>query len=352
MNRAVLTITLATCASLVSTTAQAAAWNVPTNMRVVQKSNIDTSGRVYGNIQQAIDSISGASATNPFVVKVMPGVYDLGTGTLSMKPHVDVEGSGPENTIVTSSNNNVDGSTCTVGTVLMANDSAIRNIRVVNRAPALGGAYTTVAALVFNNVKAKAEHMTIMTGSDTAVGGQNNGACTYGPFADATLNDVTIEARNNSNGLTTAIIAMGGRLIVTNSKLSAFNAGGWCDVINDNTPYLESTTILINNTTIEGACGTAVAIYSNWNHIRISDSTLVLNVGASGSAVPFQASGGTELSMTSSRILVSGAPATYWFGSPDTVKIATTELPGDLSQFVGVKLVSDYDANFNPITNQ
>jgi pectin methylesterase-like acyl-CoA thioesterase len=95
----------------------------------------------------ALNSITNASATNPYVVKVMPGIYDLVTASLQMKEYVDLEGSGPENTIITSSNNNVDGGTCAVGTVLMANNSAIRNIKVVNTAPALGGDYIAVAAL-------------------------------------------------------------------------------------------------------------------------------------------------------------------------------------------------------------
>lgn len=42
----------------------------------------------------AVNSITDASASNPYLVKIEPGVYDLGSGTLNMKPHVDVQGSG------------------------------------------------------------------------------------------------------------------------------------------------------------------------------------------------------------------------------------------------------------------
>src|SRR4029450_4125676 len=44
-------------------------------------------------------SIGGASATNPYLLKIEPGVYDLRMRTLAMKPFVDVEGSGEAVTI-------------------------------------------------------------------------------------------------------------------------------------------------------------------------------------------------------------------------------------------------------------
>ncbi len=42
----------------------------------------------------ALSGITGASEANPYLLKVEPGVYDLGTGTLRMKSFVDIEGSG------------------------------------------------------------------------------------------------------------------------------------------------------------------------------------------------------------------------------------------------------------------
>lgn len=40
--------------------------------------------------------------SNPCLVKIMPGIYDLAGGTLSMRPYVDIEGSGEETTIIKS----------------------------------------------------------------------------------------------------------------------------------------------------------------------------------------------------------------------------------------------------------
>jgi len=48
-------------------------------------------------LRNAIDGITDASETNPYLVKIEPGIYNIGTTNLQMKSHVDIEGSG-ENT--------------------------------------------------------------------------------------------------------------------------------------------------------------------------------------------------------------------------------------------------------------
>jgi hypothetical protein len=45
-------------------------------------------------LRNALAGITSASATNPFLLKIEPGVYDLGSTPLSLKPFVDLEGSG------------------------------------------------------------------------------------------------------------------------------------------------------------------------------------------------------------------------------------------------------------------
>ncbi|HEV3459541.1 MAG TPA: hypothetical protein VHG32_23570, partial [Thermoanaerobaculia bacterium] len=40
----------------------------------------------------AVANITTNSSTNTWLVKVEPGVFDLGSGTLTMKDYVDVEG--------------------------------------------------------------------------------------------------------------------------------------------------------------------------------------------------------------------------------------------------------------------
>ncbi|RBP53123.1 glycosyl hydrolase family 28-related protein [Arenicella xantha] len=67
------------------------------NIVTVAKANGD-----FTNIQAAIDSISNASATNPYVVVIGPGQYDVAT-TIVAKEYVDITGSGQGTTIISGS---------------------------------------------------------------------------------------------------------------------------------------------------------------------------------------------------------------------------------------------------------
>ena len=74
----------------------------------------------------ALDGIIGASDADPWLIKIEPGIYDLGTDTLSMKPYVHIEGSGEEVvTTITSASE--------TGTVVfdgVANPGGLNNIMV------------------------------------------------------------------------------------------------------------------------------------------------------------------------------------------------------------------------------
>jgi pectin methylesterase-like acyl-CoA thioesterase len=66
------------------------------NVVVVAKSGGD-----FTDIAAAIGSITDASVTNPYLLKIMPGVYDIGINTIQMKEYVDIEGSGENSTKIT-----------------------------------------------------------------------------------------------------------------------------------------------------------------------------------------------------------------------------------------------------------
>lgn len=352
MKKTILLFTVLTSTVLFSTSVFAAAWNVPTNVRIVQKSNTDTTGRIYSTVQAALASIpttgtNAPSATNPYVVKVMPGVYDLGTASLQMKDYVDIEGSGPDSTVITSSNNNVDGGTCTVGTVLMANNSSIRHIQVINRAPDLNGAYTSIAALVFNNVTANAEGISVLTGSDTAAGGQNNGVCTYGTSAHAILNNVTVKTQN-LNGQSNPIQHMGGKVTLTNSKLAGFSTYGSVDIINNNNSASNPGTVTVMNSVLEGTCLTCglqgITADGGAFTTYISNSKITLNGNNMAIAAQY------DFFLENTKIVSNGS--TSYSVDPAKMKIVNSQLPGDRAGLNGARLTNNYDEDYSPIPNQ
>jgi len=67
------------------------------NVLVVSKSGGDFSDPV-----SAANSITDASANNPYLIKVMPGVYDSGPDGIVLPDYVDLEGSGENTTVLRS----------------------------------------------------------------------------------------------------------------------------------------------------------------------------------------------------------------------------------------------------------
>lgn len=71
------------------------------NLIVVAKSGGDFTDPVA-----AINSITDASASNPYVIKIFPGIYDLNGQQMSMKSYIDIEGSGENTTRIKGNINN------------------------------------------------------------------------------------------------------------------------------------------------------------------------------------------------------------------------------------------------------
>ena len=74
-----------------------------------------------------LDGLAGittASSNNPFLVKLEPGVYDVGATAVSMQPYVDVEGSGQDTTTITG--------TQSFQTIHPQSNSELRDVTVEN----------------------------------------------------------------------------------------------------------------------------------------------------------------------------------------------------------------------------
>jgi len=53
----------------------------------------------FTTVQAALDSITDATATKPYLIRIAPGVYETAT-RITTKDHVDIEGSGQDITII------------------------------------------------------------------------------------------------------------------------------------------------------------------------------------------------------------------------------------------------------------
>jgi hypothetical protein len=118
----------------------------------------------------AVNSITNASDANRFLVKVEPGIYDLGPLPLQMKPFVDIEGSGELSTRITG----VGGVDAFEGSTLHgSDDSELRFLTVQNT----GGPSQALAIAIYNSAAAlRMTHVTaeaVGNGADAAYGVYN-----------------------------------------------------------------------------------------------------------------------------------------------------------------------------------
>jgi hypothetical protein len=93
-----------------------------------------TDGGTY--LKEVLAAITAASATNGYLINLGPGVFDLGTASLTVPSHVDVAGSGQDRTTITSSvsgGSSVDGGSIpTAAPVELSAATTLRDLAVVN----------------------------------------------------------------------------------------------------------------------------------------------------------------------------------------------------------------------------
>jgi hypothetical protein len=188
----------------------------------------------FSNPVTAMDRIANwcgtPSEANPCLIKILPGIYDLGAGSLTMKPFVDIEGSGESTTVITGTN----GDTTLGGVVNGASNAEIRFLTVKNSRQA--SASGTAVAIANKSQSPKITHVTAITS------GALSAYAMYNSESSPILNNVTISASGIScNGMynTAASPVLN---TVTVSALCSFESFGIQNV-NSSAPKLNGVTI-------------------------------------------------------------------------------------------------------------
>ena len=216
------------------------------------------SGGDFTNPVDAMNAITDASATNPYLVKIMPGVYDIGGSSVQMKEYVDIEGSGENNTKITGIGVNL------AGVVRGDSNAEIRFLTVESK----GGSGITTA--IWNGLTSpKITNVTVkaLCAANTNYGIYNGG--------NAIMTNVISEASGGSYDIG---IYTGGAPVMKNvtaegdSYLGLLINGGSPVItdakINNGSAIFSSTSAVMRNVTIEAG------IYNDGGYTVIMDSII------------------------------------------------------------------------------
>ena len=205
-------------------------------------------------LRNALAGITGNGPTRPYLLKIEPGIYDLGSEPLALKPYVDVEGSGELTTTISST-------AAIPATLVAANNSELRFVSVRG---------TNTVALYSNGVSPRFTHVTA-----TSSGGSFNYPIEVTGGA-ALLTDVTTAGTGGVQAAGLVNFGGGSNLTAVNSS---FTGSGASSVNVGLLAYGGSSTISGSVLTASGgAFAVALRVYNG--------SHSLMNVTASGSGAP------------------------------------------------------------------
>ncbi len=283
--------------------------------------NVSTDGN--GNFTDpiaALASITDNSVNTTYLLKIMPGVYNIGANSLQMKPYVDIEGCGEYTTKITG---NMDSPIS--GTVNGADNAELRLLTVENTG---GGVNAT--AISNSSASPKITQVTAIAsgGANTAIGIYNIGNSLV------VLTNVT--ARASGAVITRSICNSSGAAIMNNVNASASGSGGNYGVYNTG---LDASPTIINNVTATASGGNSTfAIYNDNASPTITNVTATASGGSSVNYGVFNNSSSPV--MTDVIASASGGDFAYGVynqGSYTSMTNVTTSASGGSTASYGVK---------------
>ncbi len=168
-----------------STTVFADFYVIPVNKKIQNVVTVAKSGGKFTDVKAALDSITDASADNPYLVYIGPGVYTV-TQTIPLKAHVTVSGSGQSATILRGA----------ISTTVYNGTSAI--ISGENNAPLTGLSLENIGGNSYSiGIYNQSVSPTITDVTISATGAINNFGI-YNATSDPTISNVTVKGFGGS----------------------------------------------------------------------------------------------------------------------------------------------------------
>lgn len=282
----------------------------------------------------AMASITDASAATPYVVRLAPGVYDLGATPLVVKPYVSVVGAGESATFLSGTCADLPPPALGMGyaaVVGIGDYATLANLTVRVVGGPMVGTPTAISTTEFEVVGATVERVSIVV----EPGVYAAGLALFGGVQDFLVRHVTVAA--TSYGLYMMGTTTGGSIEVTDSFLSCSDPYGYGAYAG-----IGAGSLRIHNTRIAGGKG--------WrNFFGFVEATNVTVVGTFGNQ-RYSAAYPQRVTLEHSAILGSVQD------DGGDLSIADTRVEGTITtaSFFGATPVlrchGVYDRNFTPVT--
>jgi hypothetical protein len=282
-------------------------------------------GRV---LRQTVAGIGDASPSNPYLVKIEPGIYALEANSVFMRPYVDIEGSGEGVTTISAALGT--GS----GAVVGASNSELRYLTVKNT----GEANQQVVAIFTETTSPRLSHVTAIASG----GSENYGIHTSN--GSPVLSYVTASA--SGGGQAFGLANYNSVMTVLSSAFSAADAAGF------NAGYVTTFggTNRITSSTIT-ASGGAIAIGMrayNGTHTLANTTVSASAAGETTGVYIGQKSSTPTMNILQSRIS-GGTHSIYSIGG--ALKVGASQLTGQAGTFdIGTMICANsFDGAYQPL---
>jgi len=242
------------------------------------------------NLLNALAGIVDASAAKPYVLRLEPGTYDIGSTALAMKPYVDIEGSGQQSTIIRGIGNNTGWLTAVV---LGASPAELRNLQVQS----LGRTYAYSIAVLLNQVNTSIRDVTLTSSYATSTWGLRNLG------SSPIVQNVTIAV---TGGTATYGIANTGATIpstplIRRAVINVSGAVSGYGIYSDQnaSPRIRDVEIAVNS---KGGYGIAYSYFGYLTGATLEVTNARINVVGSSSATGIDLSGDDSVVVTHTNI--------------------------------------------------
>lgn len=290
---------------------------------------VANSGGNFTDLNQAINSITDASIDNPYLIKIMPGVYDI-TTTINTKPFVNIDGSGV-------------------------------NMTKLTRYADYGTAFEIVPFSKLSNLTIELSTSNVASGVildlDATISKVNINKVGQGGFIG-----IMVNWYNNGNGR---------NILIEDVKMSAPECDNWgCYGINMGTNYVNVTIrdfeFVASAPEINQVIGIYAAGYNNLTlqngKIEVPSSNINVGIFASAGTMDFNnlsinAGPGKGVQVSNEGIYIfrnskiTGTSASIQ-NDYSTVNLVSTQIAGLMQATGQVKCISVFDENFSPLTCQ